>query len=72
MNLQRRNVLKGGAALAAAPLFSSVTASNLLGAELNTANVRNGEVLTAAHWGMLKVSVKDGKIRAVSKNERSV
>ena len=62
MNLQRRNVLKGGAALAAAPLFSSVTASNLLGAELNTANVRNGEVLTAAHWGMLKVSVKDGKI----------
>ena len=43
-------------------MFSSVTASNLLGAELNTANVRNGEVLTAAHWGMLKVSVKDGKI----------
>ena len=53
-------------------MFSSVTASNLLGAELNTANVRNGEVLTAAHWGMLKVSIKDGKIRAVSKNERSV
>ncbi|CAD7288840.1 Trimethylamine-N-oxide reductase 2 [Campylobacter majalis] len=57
--MQRRTILKGMASL---PLLSSVTATNLFADKAKTALVKNGEVLTAAHWGMLKVSVKDGKI----------
>ena len=62
MNRQRRDVLKFGALLAGAPLISKVAATNLLADELNSGLVKNGTVNTAAHWGMLKVEVKDGKI----------
>ncbi|MDL0089074.1 molybdopterin-dependent oxidoreductase [Campylobacter gastrosuis] len=57
--MKRRSFLKG---LAAVPLLSSVTAKNLLADSLNTGLVKNGEVFTAAHWGMLNVQVKDGKV----------
>ena len=66
MNEKRRNLLKGVALLGAMPVamkFSPL--SDLVGlsaSELGTGLVKNGEVVTAAHWGMLKVTVKDGVI----------
>ena len=66
MNEKRRNLLKGAALLGAMPVamkFSPL--SDLVGLsaiELGTGLVKNGEVVTAAHWGMLKVTVKDGVI----------
>ena len=61
MNENRRDFLKKGAtAIAATPLLSSVTASNLFADEVKKGVVKNGETLTAAHWGMLKVTTKNG------------
>ncbi|MGG7048360.1 MULTISPECIES: molybdopterin-dependent oxidoreductase [unclassified Campylobacter] len=57
--MQRRTVLKGMASL---PLLSGVTATNLMADEAKKSLIKNGKVLTAAHWGMLDVEVKDGKI----------
>ena len=57
MKTNRREFLKLGAALSLAPMLPS----NLF-AGPNTQVVKNGEVFTAAHWGMLKATVKDGKI----------
>ncbi|MCD8213156.1 MAG: molybdopterin-dependent oxidoreductase [Campylobacter sp.] len=62
MNNQRRDVLKFGALIAGMPLLSKVTATNLMADDFGAGLVKNGEVLTAAHWGMLNVSVEDGKI----------
>ena len=61
MNENRRDFLKKGAtAIAATPLLSGVTASNLFADEVKKGVVKNGETLTAAHWGMLKVTTKNG------------
>ena len=57
MKTNRREFLKLGAALSLAPMLPS----NLF-AGPNTQVIKNGEVFTAAHWGMLKATVKDGKI----------
>ena len=66
MNRQRRNILKYGAILGAMPIASKFSAfSNLIGAQMSDIGsglVRNGTVLTATHWGMLNVTVKDGII----------
>ncbi|WP_314978574.1 molybdopterin-dependent oxidoreductase [Campylobacter rectus] len=60
MNEQRRNLLKSGAALAAMPLVGKL---NLAANDaINTNLVKTGEVITAAHWGMLKVTTQDGVI----------
>ena len=57
-NNSRRNFLKVGATLSLAPLIpSSIFAENL-----NTQVVKNGTVITAAHWGILKATVENGKI----------
>ncbi|MBE3022891.1 molybdopterin-dependent oxidoreductase [Campylobacter sp. 7477a] len=56
--MQRRNFLKLGAMT---PLFSNVTAINLMADDMGKELVKNGEIFTAAKWGMLKVDVKDGK-----------
>ncbi|CUU86215.1 radical SAM domain-containing protein [Campylobacter hyointestinalis] len=54
----RRNFLKAGATLSLAPLIpSSIFAENL-----NTQVIKNGTVVTAAHWGILKATVENGKI----------
>lgn len=58
MNKKRRNFLKFSAVAASLPAFSGF--GNLNAVELNNL-VKNGEVFTAAHWGMLKVNIKDGK-----------
>ena len=61
MNENRRDFLKKGATvIAATPLLSGVTASNLFADEVKKGVVKNGETLTAAHWGMLKVTTKNG------------
>lgn len=56
--MKRRNFLKLGAAVSALPLIPS----SMLAADKLTALKKNGEILTAARWGILKVSVKNGKI----------
>ncbi|MDA3047989.1 molybdopterin guanine dinucleotide-containing S/N-oxide reductase [Campylobacter sp. JMF_08 NE1] len=56
--MKRRSFLKGSVALGAASAIPNFA----LGAEANTALVKNGEVITGAHWGILKATVKDGKI----------
>ncbi|WP_233144460.1 molybdopterin-dependent oxidoreductase [Campylobacter pinnipediorum] len=60
--MQRRDALKLGGLVASMPLISNVTALNLMADELNTGLIKNGKVLTGAHWGMLEVDVKEGKI----------
>ena len=52
---------------AAVPFIDAVTnRGKLLAAgtvaTFSTTLVKNGEILTAAHWGMLKLTIKDGKI----------
>ena len=65
-NLKRRNVLKFAALFAAVPFIDVVTSRGQLLAgtivKFSTKLVQNGEVLTAAHWGMLKLTIKDGVI----------
>ncbi|MGH1600731.1 trimethylamine-N-oxide reductase TorA [Campylobacter majalis] len=57
--MKRRNFLKGMASL---PLLSSVSATNLLADNAKKGLVKDGVVTTAAHWGIMDVEVKDGKI----------
>ena len=56
--MKRRNFLKLGAAVSALPLIPS----SMLAADKLTSLKKNGEILTAARWGILKASVKNGKI----------
>ncbi|WP_258035350.1 hypothetical protein [Campylobacter concisus] len=61
MKENRRVFLKKGTtALAVAPLLSGVTASDLFADEVKKGVVKNGETLTAAHRGILKVTTKNG------------
>lgn len=63
---KRRNILKYAVLFAAVPFVDVVTnRTNLLAAtvsKFSTTLVQNGEVITAAHWGTLKLTIKDGKI----------
>ncbi|AXK49744.1 trimethylamine-N-oxide reductase TorA [Aliarcobacter trophiarum LMG 25534] len=63
---KRRGVLKLAVLFAAVPFVDVVSnRTNLLAATVSrfsTTLVTNGEVLTAAHWGMLKLTIKDVKI----------
>ncbi|MBZ7992410.1 molybdopterin-dependent oxidoreductase [Campylobacter sp. RM9333] len=59
--LNRRSFLKGSAAVGA----MSFAPINVLGAEskaVASGLVKNGEVVTGAHWGILKLTIKDGKV----------
>ena len=56
--MKRRNFLKLSAAVSALPLIPS----SMLAVDKLTALKKNGEILTAARWGILKASVKNGKI----------
>ncbi|WP_034583274.1 molybdopterin guanine dinucleotide-containing S/N-oxide reductase [Helicobacter pametensis] len=65
INHNRRNLLKYAGLFASIPFVSQLTdKSTLLAAGANkfsTDLVLNGEVYTAAHWGIIKVKVKNGK-----------
>lgn len=61
--INRRNFLKIGTALAATPVISHLTGTyTLFAGDMSSNLVKNGEVFTAAHWGVLKITLKDGKI----------
>ena len=66
VDTNRRNLLKYAGLFASIPFVSQlVDKSTLLAAGANkfsTDLVLNGEVYTTAHWGALKISVKNGKI----------
>ena len=54
---------KIGASLSALPLIPSLSAGKTVKAsKVSLGLVKNGEVITAAHWGILKLAIKDGKI----------
>lgn len=63
---KRRGILKFVALFATVPFIDTIsTRGKLLAAtvtKFSTNLVENGEVLTAAHWGMLKLTIKNGEI----------
>lgn len=66
-NINRRSFLKLGAVFAAIPFIDNATNRSQLFANSNIESysinlVKNGEVITGAHWGILKVTIKDGKV----------
>lgn len=65
-SITRRGVLKGLAIFAAIPFVDALSnRANLMAAGVSKFSnklVANGEVITGAHWGILKVEVKNGKI----------
>lgn len=62
--LDRRRFLKTTAGLSAAlPLLPSLVSGKTIPAKtINSGLVKNGSVITGAHWGVLKLTIKDGKV----------
>lgn len=63
---KRRGFIRVAALFSAVPFIDAITKRGelLAGtiAKFSTTLVENGEVLTAAHWGMLKLTIKNGKV----------
>lgn len=75
--MERRGFLKASALFASLPLIDNVVGRGHLIAKglkggFNTELVKNGEVITGAHWGILKLGIKNGKVissqNAIPKN----
>ncbi|TLD83523.1 molybdopterin guanine dinucleotide-containing S/N-oxide reductase [Helicobacter sp. MIT 11-5569] len=63
MSLGRRKFLKLGASLSALPLIPNISFSKEMPKEALKAGImQNGKVLSAAHWGVLDLTIKNGKI----------
>lgn len=66
INQNRRGFLKVAALFATVPFIDTLAKRGELLAKtiekFSNKLIINGEVLTAAHWGMLKLTIKDGKI----------
>ncbi|MBS9782806.1 MAG: trimethylamine-N-oxide reductase TorA [Arcobacter sp.] len=66
MDKKRRNFFKIAALFATVPFIDTLTNRGKLLAgtisKFSSTLVENGEVLSAAHWGMLKLTIKNGKI----------
>ncbi|PAF53986.1 trimethylamine N-oxide reductase I catalytic subunit [Helicobacter sp. 13S00482-2] len=64
--LSRRKLLKYSIICASLPFADSILGRNLLFAQdvkkFSQSLVLNGDIITAAHWGAIKVTLKDGKI----------
>lgn len=62
--LDRRRFLKTTAGLSAAlPLLPSLVSGKTTPVKtINSGLVKNGSVITGAHWGVLKLTIKDGKV----------
>lgn len=62
--LDRRKFLKTAAGLSVAlPLLPSLASGKSIpSTAINSGLVKNGSVITAAHWGILKLTIKDGKV----------
>ncbi|WP_044418380.1 trimethylamine-N-oxide reductase TorA [Halarcobacter anaerophilus] len=63
---KRRSFLRVAALFTAVPFVDAITKRGELLAgvitKFSTKLVLNGEILTAAHWGMLKLTIKEGKV----------
>lgn len=63
---KRRGFIRVAALFSTVPFIDAITKRGelLAGtiAKFSTKLVENGEVLTAAHWGMLKLTIKNGKV----------
>ncbi len=61
--LDRRKFLKSAATLGAAmPFLPSLASGKAVQAsKISSGLVKNGSVITAAHWGVLKLTIKNGK-----------
>ena len=63
---KRRGFIRVAALFSTVPFIDAITnRGELLAgtiAKFSTKLVQNGEILTAAHWGMLKLTIKDGKV----------
>ncbi|PAF47180.1 trimethylamine N-oxide reductase I catalytic subunit [Helicobacter sp. 12S02232-10] len=66
INEKRRTLLRYAAICAAIPFADSLLNRTTLMAagakKFSTSLVMNGDVITAAHWGIIKVTLKNGKI----------
>ncbi len=63
MGLDRRKFLKFGAGLSILPLIPSLAmGKNIKASNINSGLVKNGTIITAAHWGILKLTIKDGMV----------
>lgn len=62
--LDRRKFLKSAVGLSAAlPLLPSLASGKSIPATaINSGLVQNGSVVSAAHWGILKLTIKNGKV----------
>ncbi|RAX56572.1 trimethylamine-N-oxide reductase TorA [Helicobacter monodelphidis] len=65
-NITRRNILKAVAVFAAIPFVDMVSRRSALFAagieKFSTELVKDGEVVSGAHWGILKHTIKNGKV----------
>ncbi|PSM52190.1 molybdopterin-containing oxidoreductase II, DMSO/TMAO/BSO reductase family, catalytic subunit [Campylobacter blaseri] len=61
-DLSRRKSLKVLAAAASMPLFMQTNLFSAQNAKKGFKLIKDGEVVTGAHWGVLKLTIKDGKI----------
>ncbi|MCH5322772.1 MAG: molybdopterin guanine dinucleotide-containing S/N-oxide reductase [Helicobacter sp.] len=63
--IKRRTILKGLALFAAIPFADSLGLRSALFAQESKFNfelIKEGEVISGAHWGILKITLKEGKI----------
>lgn len=61
--LDRRNFLKASASLSALSFMPTFGMTKSIEAsKVSLGIVKNGEIVTAAHWGILKLTIKDGKV----------
>lgn len=61
--LDRRNFLKASASLSALSFIPTFGMTKSIEAsKVSLGIVKNGEIVTAAHWGILKLTIKDGKV----------
>lgn len=71
--LDRRRFLKIGAALSTLPLIPTLGAGKSVEAtKVSLGLVKNGEVITAAHWGILKLTIKMVKSLKVNLGKKSL
>lgn len=61
--LDRRKFLKISTSLSTLTFLPhTLMAKNIEASKVSLGLVKNGQIITAAHWGILKLTIKDGKI----------
>ncbi|MDE6886458.1 MAG: molybdopterin guanine dinucleotide-containing S/N-oxide reductase [Helicobacteraceae bacterium] len=62
MGIDRRKFLKVGASLSAIPLIPNLASAKTNASSIKSGLIKNGSIVTAAHWGILKLTIKNGKV----------